>query len=131
LLKNTGKIFDIFLRLMKTIFIYILCIAGALFLQVNATGQSLQDNDRESNLVIYPNPATGPVHIEFKSANRTKPDAVILDITGKEVMQISEELTFSDDHFAADINISGLKPGIYFIKIVQNGEAHLSKIMIR
>lgn len=116
---------------MKTIFIYIFFIAGALFFQGNLSGQALPGDDQENSLLIYPNPASGPVHIDFKSENRTRPEAVILDMTGKQVRKITEEMIYSDDHFTADINVAGLKPGIYFIKVSQQGTIHLSKIMIR
>ena len=89
-----------------------------------------QDNN-DTEVLLYPNPTDGPLHIDLKSESRVKPSAKILDITGKQVQVITEDLVYSNGKFAADITVNSLKPGIYFVKIEQLEEVVLKKVIVR
>jgi hypothetical protein len=68
---------------------------------------------KEWNILIYPNPASNVVYI--KNTNDTYPTIVtIMDINGKTVYQLSSTQN-------AEIDISHLQSGIYFIQL-QNHE---------
>lgn len=60
-----------------------------------------------SGITIYPNPAEGVLHIEAKQAV----DATILAVDGKEMLKARN---------ASLVDVSGLAPGFYFIRIANN-----------
>ena len=72
----------------------------------------IQELKQNSNLNIYPNPATNELHI-FQSAMSNEQLAVsMFDITGKQVM---EDVLFNNTYI---INTSSLVEGMYFIRIL-------------
>ena len=116
---------------MKRVLINISFICLILF-SMNEIGAQLPKQDNaDSEVLIYPNPTTGPMHIDFISESRVKPTVKILDITGKQVQVITEDLVYSDGKFVADITVNDLKPGIYFVKIEQLNELVLKKVVVR
>ena len=67
----------------------------------------VEENNISNNISIYPNPAQNQLTI--KAENLKIEQIVILDVTGKEVRNITQNLT--------EIDISDLQKGIYFVKI--------------
>lgn len=83
---------------------------------------SVKNINNTSSISIYPNPSNGIFTINI-AENNTK--TIIMDATGKLVysqnMQVAEEYS---------INLSNLKPGIYFIKFTSNTGVKTKKIII-
>ena len=73
-----------------------------------ASGGSLGviDNDAEEAVTVAPNPTTGSINVAGD----------VYNVSGQKV------LTNSDD-------LSGLPSGIYFIKVISNGNVSTSKII--
>lgn len=116
---------------MKSVLINISIICLILFCGSEIGAQVPKQDNTDSKVQIYPNPTSGPLHIDFISESRVKPSAKILDITGKQVQVITEDLVYSNGKFVADITVNDLKPGIYFVKIEQLNDVELKKIVIR
>jgi hypothetical protein len=104
---------------------------GSPLLQMSSTGGVVGDPRWDPNYVsvpavradalkVYPNPSTGLVHLSLK-----KPaDVYIYNITGKMV------LTLSQVEPDKAIDVSGLHPGLYFLKTSLE-ETGTLKLMIR
>lgn len=78
---------------------------------------TLLNNDNTNNLLsVFPNPATKKVMVSYSNALKNQIYFSITDIAGKNVMSgvLSNKET--------ELSISTLKPGIYFISILANGE---------
>jgi len=73
-------------------------------------------------LAVYPNPAANKVFIDLTGQNATRAVVTLMDIQGKEVANSNVEIVEGANHFGVDI--SGLQPGFYFIKIVGNSCAY-------
>ncbi|MFH6988012.1 S8 family serine peptidase [Flavobacterium collinsii] len=72
--------------------------------------------------VLYPNPVTeGKVHIE--SASTSAKNILISDMSGKKVHSVKTEKT--------ELNISGLPSGVYIIKVEQDGNTSVQKLIIK
>ncbi|WP_264524140.1 S8 family serine peptidase [Flavobacterium sp. N502536] len=72
--------------------------------------------------VMYPNPVTeGKVHIE--SASASVKNILISDMSGKKVYSVKTEKT--------EINVSGLPSGVYIIKVEQDGNTTVQKLIIK
>lgn len=85
------------------------------------------DNDP---LTIYPNPAAENLTIKFESGSSEMPDVRILDLTGKEVLKIEDQLIYEDSVYQTNVDISSLKAGIYFVKVVQSKKVYTLKLMV-
>ena len=72
--------------------------------------------------VLYPNPVTeGKVHIE--SASASVKNILISDMSGKKVYSVTTEKT--------EINVSGLSSGVYIIKVEQDGNTAVQKLIVK
>jgi len=70
------------------------------------------------NISIYPNPATGSVNIDLNAVSASAGVISITDIQGKQVAASTIGIVEGANHF--ELDISGLQPGIYFVKVVDN-----------
>jgi hypothetical protein len=67
-----------------------------------------QNDKKNIQITVYPNPATDFIRIATKNIDETKPALVtITDFSGRELIKIQNS--------GEQINISSLKPGIYFV----------------
>ncbi|PKB16332.1 T9SS type A sorting domain-containing protein [Flavobacterium sp. 5] len=107
-------------------YFYITLLAALFF----TTGALAQDNKQPKTqedasiegLSLYPNPvATGKVYITSKKDSEK--EIIIFDVLGKKVLQtvISTK----------ELNISNLSPGIYIIKITEEGATSSRKLIVQ
>ncbi|MDG1477426.1 MAG: DUF4886 domain-containing protein [Vicingaceae bacterium] len=82
------------------------CFSDITSQTINISATSIKDFNSNKNLTIYPNPAHN--FIEIKTDLKYS-SLSITDITGKVITNFNTEST---------INISNLKKGIYFIKVI-------------
>jgi len=79
------------------------------------------------SFVMYPNPAKNIVTIQLANTHLNAADVVVTDVTGKTV--IGKNLTFSGN--AAELNVSGLSSGIYFVQLTSEGQSATRKLIIK
>ncbi|NLJ81722.1 MAG: T9SS type A sorting domain-containing protein, partial [Bacteroidales bacterium] len=72
---------------------------------------SIQDYEANRDVLIYPNPSTDYIHIQFSEDISVSYNARIYDITGK--LQASYELNNTSNR----IDVSNLAKGIYYIQL--------------
>jgi uncharacterized repeat protein (TIGR01451 family) len=83
-------------------------------------------NSIETNFIIYPNPASQFVQLEWNSTfTSSSIDIYILDITGR-VIQILDNISENN----LSLNTSHLLKGMYFISLVQNNKILESKKLV-
>lgn len=76
---------------------------------------------------FYPNPSNGAFRLQFKGKN--KPTMVrVTDINGKEIY--SEEERDFEGSYDKEIDLAGVKKGIYLLQVQQAGKAVNKKIVI-
>jgi hypothetical protein len=99
------------------------CDGEAMF-TMNVSGcLGLAENGQDLGLEIYPNPtngkfiATASSGIEFSIVS-------VMDVQGKEVQFVSSESVAS----VIEVDLSGQKPGVYFVKGFANGEHFIFRI---
>ena len=78
---------------------------------------------KEENIVLYPNPTTGELHIQISDMRYVTSDIVIYDIFGRIQTIGKSEIGKSE------INISHLPAGIYFVKIGTGKEVISRKVV--
>jgi hypothetical protein len=103
---------------MRKIYTFILLTAFAFTYAQSAV--PVTDNYSDSDISIYPNPVKNYATIEF-SAGVDK--IVIMNIVGKEVMEITPE----NETLQMKVNLTDLQPGVYFIAAYNNGVKLITK----
>jgi adenylate kinase family enzyme len=82
----------------------------------------LQESSVIEGLNLYPNPVTnGKVNISTK--NDSNKEIIIFDLLGKKVLQTLIN--------SKELNVSGLNPGVYIIKINEENATATRKLIIR
>ncbi|MFC2086354.1 T9SS type A sorting domain-containing protein [Bacteroidota bacterium] len=83
-----------------------------------------------NNIIIYPNPASGDVKLNYILISRAFVSISIVDITGKEILQIVSE-DQKEGNYSVNINLGNIEAGIYFCKFNINNIISLKKIVIQ
>ncbi|TAF75965.1 MAG: T9SS C-terminal target domain-containing protein [Bacteroidetes bacterium] len=97
---------------------------------ITLTGfEDTENGFKTSSFSIYPNPAKSNVTLEIENAREGKYTISIHDLIGKE--QLKETVSaISGNVFTKNIDITALPQGIYFVKITQNKETKVLKLVI-
>jgi hypothetical protein len=74
---------------------------------------------------IYPNPTTGIVNIEFTGGAGRKTEVLVTNLVGAEVFR--KEIT---DAAVFEIDLSNQVSGLYLLKIINNNQQYISKIVV-
>lgn len=85
------------------------------------TGISDLNKNRHSFLV-YPNPAKDKITVYSAEGNLSQ--ISISDMLGK------EQLLINASEMQTEIDINGLKAGVYFVRVVQNGNSFTQKLIV-
>jgi hypothetical protein len=95
------------------------------------TGDSDISNLEDNAISIYPNPVNGPFTVEFnnESADNGTAQIEIINAIGEAVFSCSEPFTDGTLNKQIDLGDKSAK-GLYMIKIVLNGEVHISRLII-
>jgi hypothetical protein len=74
---------------------------------------------------IYPNPTSSNVTLRFHSPSYLKSSIQVFDAIGKEIMRSRvNELTQS-------LDVSGMRSGVYFIRVITGNDSETSRLLIR
>ncbi|WP_269227112.1 T9SS type A sorting domain-containing protein [Flavobacterium eburneipallidum] len=97
--------------------------AGSTWAYVTTSALVLSVKQNEiAGLSIYPNPVSkGTLYIT--SSSSTAKSVVLFDVLGKQVLKTSTTNN--------SINVSGLKNGVYIIKITEDGKTETKKLIIK
>ena len=104
-----------------------------------AFSQSANIPDREvinsdllsEKMKIFPNPSDGRFQIRLEYVGKEKITAKVFDITGKLILDISEDLVVGDSSISADVELKATRTGIYFLRIEIGISTFTKKIIIR
>lgn len=80
-----------------------------------------------SSVSVYPNPAAGKANIELKMKQASDVKIVVVDMMGREVMQVAEG---SFTELNKEINTSALQKGIYAVNVILNGNSAETKLLV-
>ncbi len=82
-------------------------------------------------LHLYPNPASSELYIVLSSESENKlVDIELLDLTGAWIKKIESTVVSRGLH-QVQTNISGLKPGVYLLKVEIEGRSKVEKLIIQ
>nr|WP_315149242.1 T9SS type A sorting domain-containing protein [uncultured Flavobacterium sp.] len=111
---------------MKKNYFYITLLAAIFFTTSAAAQDSKQPKTQQDasieGLNLYPNPVSvGKVYIT--TSKDLEKDIIIFDVLGKKVLQTKIN--------TKELNISNLSPGVYIIKITEEGSTSSRKLIVQ
>ena len=92
---------------------------------ITLTGGAVPDGDND--IIIFPNPARDHLGIRFNKMFQDRAEVSLMNITG----QIVRETTVEKGFGAARIDLNGLKPGIYLVRIRIGNMVTGKKVIVR
>ena len=81
----------------------------------------------QNNFIIYPNPASTGITVSFDEAIKSNSQLTIRDICG--VVCLQSDLTQSGKG-AYKLNVAQLKPGLYFVSVLNKSTSFTKKLLI-
>jgi C1A family cysteine protease len=83
----------------------------------------------EPSMVVYPNPTTGKINLDYLSETTGKCNVRISNLTG--VIILDKELSFTEGLNSYIIDLSGNSPGIYFLELTGNSNLIFKKVILQ
>ncbi|SMB95110.1 hypothetical protein SAMN00120144_1866 [Hymenobacter roseosalivarius DSM 11622] len=83
----------------------------------------------EKNVLVYPNPSTGIVHIDINGFNGRKTELRILNVIGSVIYR--ESLTELNGRFTKTLDLSRFASGLYYVKLESDNASEMRKLVIR
>jgi hypothetical protein len=80
-----------------------------------------------NSVVIYPNPASNVIRIEASFGLPGNVDISVIDVTGRELNNII--YNSPDGNMAKEMDVSSLANGLYFIRLVKDGQTVIKRIV--
>ena len=84
----------------------------------------LEHTETENPIIIYPNPTTEVVNIDFSRLNATAVKITVLDIAGRVILTQSLQTNFTQ------MDISVLRHGVYLFLLETEGKMYLKKVVV-
>lgn len=78
---------------------------------------------------VYPNPATDKVFVNFNLTGNAKVNIRIMDVTGREVMNLKENAFNGSNSLIVDV--SGLNKGMYVMHTATSNKSNVTKLIVR
>ena len=79
-------------------------------------------------MLVFPNPATDIVNIQFIAQQEGEYKVSLVDVVGKEV--ITQMTTFNEGENSLELKTSHLAKGIYLVKVSNDTQSEVSKLII-
>jgi hypothetical protein len=89
---------------------------------------SYEETPAFREIVVYPNPTSSKLNIQFESAYLGQVGISVWDVTGKQVMETSA--VKDAGRFSNTIEMGGLGKGLYLIKLVINDNTVQGKVVV-
>ena len=96
--------------------------------QVVPVNARVQDREAKQ-LVVYPNPSTGIVHITLAGFRGKRTELRIMNVIGNVVYR--EILTEADDRYTKIIDLTKNASGLYYVKLEADDFSEIRKIIIK
>jgi hypothetical protein len=81
-------------------------------------------------LVVYPNPSSGNLNINFTLRKNTEISIDITDLSGRVIKTILSSVKQDKGEVSVRAQLSDIKPGVYFVSIQVGDEVRVTKLII-
>jgi len=89
-----------------------------------------ESSGEKLHLELYPNPASSEVNLVIAAKGGDEINIVLLDLTGKKVKDLSG-VKIHEGLGTYRINMDGVQPGLYFVRMTDGQQSLVRKLIIR
>jgi len=82
-------------------------------------------------LKLFPNPASGFVNIQLNTEGYHQLQLYVTDVLGREVLLHDYATKNSSRKRGIQFDVSGVLPGVYFVRLMADGQAFTAKLVVR
>jgi hypothetical protein len=97
--------------------------------RVNSHFTVIADTGLINRIIVYPNPATVQLNVEYKAEKNTLVTLSLINTMGNSVLQ--NKYTFKKGINKISLPVAHLTPGIYFVKVQDNLKGYTKSIFIQ
>lgn len=90
-----------------------------------------QNSGNAASIMVSPNPANSYISVEAKLGTKCEFDLKLFNSIGTEVIIFKNELTDDNGRISKNIDVSGIKPGVYTLAIQAGGKCYSSLIVVK
>jgi hypothetical protein len=112
----------------KTIKLTVTNACGSDDTTITVADISLSENELSNNMIMFPNPASDVLNIELSLEGADHLEIRVMDISGKTVMQVSEEKT--SVKYEGRLDVSNLAQGVYMIEVSDGQYTAVRRLII-
>ncbi|WP_198075129.1 T9SS type A sorting domain-containing protein [Hymenobacter negativus] len=91
-------------------------------------GQQARPGD-DKNLLVYPNPSTGIVHLTINNLQGKKVELSVLNVIGSVLYH--ETVTEFNDKYSRTLDLSKFANGLYYVRLESDNTSQMCKLVIR
>ncbi len=113
----------------KNISYYNASALGVLILDGDSVSTSNINTSSVGNFSCYPNPVKGILHINLTGISTGQTNIQLYDITGKNIK--STEIENKGSILNYNLNLSSLQQGIYFIRLTNDQQNYIQKLIVQ
>ncbi len=89
----------------------------------------IEENNSGGYFSVYPNPTTDELFVDFDAKLAQDFAITLYDVIGKTIYTSDATAIVGMNH--QRINLSDVKPGVYFINVVSNSQNHTEKVIVK
>lgn len=87
------------------------------------------ESETIEGLMVHPNsPNDGKLNVQFHTEEKGNVVIAVMDINGKELSK--SEIKDFEGHYFGQINVKSTDKGVYFVRVIQNGDGLIRRIKI-
>ena len=103
-------------------------VPTALAATTHRHGQQNRPGD-DKNLLVYPNPSTGIVHLTINNLQGKKVELSVLNVIGSVLYH--ETVTELNDKYSRTLDLSKFANGLYYVRLESDNTSQMCKLVIR
>lgn len=89
----------------------------------------IESCELNSTALLYPNPASGSCYFIFPAREGETAELILFDALGRQVASIVEQKTFEEGVHQVEIDLSGIAPGVYYLRLTVEGRNSVHKLI--
>lgn len=95
---------------------------------IRQTRENELKSDASKNLIVFPNPADDNVSVRYNTLEAGTFTIQLVDVAGKVMIQQSQQ--FENGENSVELNTSNIAQGLYFVKLSNETQTAVSKLLI-
>jgi hypothetical protein len=98
---------------------------------ISGATQELETDNTTATLEIAPNPVSGSTVFSFRLAEAGQYQLELFNVNGVKIRRIQEAISVKGQNITYPFDASGLRPGIYLLRLTANNTVVSKKLIVQ